>query len=281
MNDEKLISLVETRPAIYDKTNLYYNHKTHIRNMWKEIATELHATVPNCQKRWRYLRDYFVRQLHMTQNQCESPSSSSRCFSTKKRSPWAMFDKMYFLAPYSSTRKIRLKSEVQGDNNSPHDEHDGGYAFSISSTSSMQDLSELDYASLVQVHYASEEHDQMQNGDNSYEKKDEVNKRIDNEKTERRGKRRKSQIYDELLALLRQSNEHCDEHEHFFKSLLGTVRQIDEGHILSFRSEILQLVMKYSQTGQEINLIDQTDSNSDVVVIETGEKHWRQKLRYY
>lgn len=44
MNDDKLISLVQARNVIYDKTDRFYTSKTHVRNAWKEIAVEMNTT---------------------------------------------------------------------------------------------------------------------------------------------------------------------------------------------------------------------------------------------
>lgn len=41
MNDAKLIDLVEAQPCIYDKTDLFYSNKEHVRSIWQMIASEM------------------------------------------------------------------------------------------------------------------------------------------------------------------------------------------------------------------------------------------------
>ncbi|XP_031624722.1 uncharacterized protein LOC116341663 [Contarinia nasturtii] len=89
INEEKLISEVQNRSILYDKALKGYRKPAIRETAWQEVATALESTVDECKKRWRSLRDAFMKQYKMY-----SRGDSN----TKKR--WLFYEQMEFLAPY-------------------------------------------------------------------------------------------------------------------------------------------------------------------------------------
>ncbi|CAH3998432.1 transcription factor Adf-1-like [Pieris brassicae] len=61
MNEIDLIKEVEKRPILYDKSVSGFN-KTKLRDdAWKEVQEALNVSEAECKKRWRSLRDSFIK----------------------------------------------------------------------------------------------------------------------------------------------------------------------------------------------------------------------------
>ncbi|CAG9786383.1 unnamed protein product [Diatraea saccharalis] len=61
MNEVDLIKEVEKRPILYDKSVSGFN-KTKLRDdAWKEVQEALNVSESECKKRWRSLRDSFIK----------------------------------------------------------------------------------------------------------------------------------------------------------------------------------------------------------------------------
>ncbi|CAH0579002.1 unnamed protein product [Chrysodeixis includens] len=61
MNEIDLIKEVEKRPILYDKSVSGFN-KTKLRDdAWKEVQESLNVSESECKKRWRSLRDSFIK----------------------------------------------------------------------------------------------------------------------------------------------------------------------------------------------------------------------------
>ncbi|XP_013199642.1 transcription factor Adf-1 [Amyelois transitella] len=61
MNEIDLIREVEKRPILYDKFVVGFN-KTKLRDdAWKEVQDSLNVSESECKKRWRSLRDSFIK----------------------------------------------------------------------------------------------------------------------------------------------------------------------------------------------------------------------------
>ncbi|KAI8435609.1 hypothetical protein MSG28_009197 [Choristoneura fumiferana] len=95
MNELDLIKEVEKRPILYDKTVSGFN-KTKLRDdAWKEVQESLNVSEAECKKRWRSLRDSFIK-LQRTHG---------------GRTRWPYHQAMRFLLPHlepnhgSTTRK--------------------------------------------------------------------------------------------------------------------------------------------------------------------------------
>ncbi|XP_023941219.1 transcription factor Adf-1-like [Bicyclus anynana] len=89
MNEIDLIREVERRPILYDKTVSGFN-KTKLRdNAWKDVQETLNVSEAECKKRWRSLRDSFIK-LQRTHG---------------GRTRWPYLSAMKFLLPHVETTK--------------------------------------------------------------------------------------------------------------------------------------------------------------------------------
>ncbi|XP_055307070.1 uncharacterized protein LOC129571322 [Sitodiplosis mosellana] len=89
INEEKLISEVEKRSILYDKALKGYRKPAIRETAWQEVAVALESTVDECKKRWRSLRDAFMKQYKLY---------SRGDTNSKKR--WLFYEQMEFLGPY-------------------------------------------------------------------------------------------------------------------------------------------------------------------------------------
>ncbi|XP_055914624.1 uncharacterized protein LOC129947896 [Eupeodes corollae] len=328
MNDAKLIDLVEAQPSIYDKTDIFYSNKEHVRSIWQMIAGEMQLEVPVCQKRWRYLRDYFVRQLHITDdNNCNGVKNEdddgedgekqvvAAAFSGK-RSYWPFYDRLSFLKPFSSTRR-RIKrtssDEVTSQRQLSHDdiiystqsicsESSDRSRMSSNSTASIggqnqhpaeDAFSNIEYLKFYQAMQMAAQQN-FNSNNNGYGHQFPVAIAMEDEDEMRRSPAKKKRHQN-------QNGNHSsgfplveydiDEHDCFFKSILSSVRKISDEHIIAFRTEVLQVLMKFrnlsdtatdneaSDVNEEFNGEDDgEEDDDDVVVVNTEEAHWRKNL---
>lgn len=124
MDQEILIIAVQKRPCIYDKSDPKYHNREYLRKSWDEISFEVNETskfiflilvfkliylysiplVESCQKRWRYLRDYYIKQrrLYMKSD------------GTRKKI-WPFFDMLSFLNPFLQTYAEYTDNEIKDD----------------------------------------------------------------------------------------------------------------------------------------------------------------------
>ncbi|XP_073822234.1 uncharacterized protein [Musca autumnalis] len=89
MSDDKLLELVEANDIIYNKAHPYNHSYERKRRVWNKIAAEMGAPVDDLVKRYRVLRDRFVRYKRV-----EMLTGSEN----KYRSP--IVDRMEFLTPH-------------------------------------------------------------------------------------------------------------------------------------------------------------------------------------
>lgn len=254
-------------------------------------------TVPVCQKRWRYLRDYFVRQLHITENNNNLVTYDHHhhdhlekklppVTASGKRSYWPFYERLSFLRPFSSTRRRLKRSSTEelhqtlniyDDINSTQSfcsqGSDQTRASTCSPTISGNDvptavaviednISNLDYLKFYQAMQMAVEQNL-----NSSAKKFENTFPVENFRGQTK---RKVQPNDYAI----------DEHDCFFKSILSSVRRISDEHIIAFRTEVLQVLMKFRSLSEATDLEanDDGSSDDDVVIVNTEEAHWRKNL---
>ncbi|XP_050101524.1 uncharacterized protein LOC126581716 [Anopheles aquasalis] len=61
MNEERLIELVRNHPYLYDTSNMYYRDVHKKEETWEEIAGTMGIQVTLAKKKWRCLRDRYMR----------------------------------------------------------------------------------------------------------------------------------------------------------------------------------------------------------------------------
>ncbi|XP_053608008.1 uncharacterized protein LOC128673877 [Plodia interpunctella] len=100
MNEIDLIREVEKRPILYDKFVVGFN-KTKLRDdAWKEVQDSLNVSETECKKRWRSLRDSFIK-LQRTHG---------------GRTRWPYHQAMKFLLPH-----VEPKAEIGSSKNRRHE----------------------------------------------------------------------------------------------------------------------------------------------------------------
>ena len=62
---EAFIDLVHQYPALWDKQDMMYKDSSYKDAKWKEIAEMLHLTKEDVIKKWKSLRDTYVRHKNI------------------------------------------------------------------------------------------------------------------------------------------------------------------------------------------------------------------------
>ncbi|GFN98994.1 transcription factor adf-1 [Plakobranchus ocellatus] len=96
--EESLITAVEKRQALYDKTDDNYSNRVYVNKQWKEISEELGIPDEIVRKKWSTLRDYF-KKSHK-QLTIVKPVAVG-----EKRKKWYLYNNMLFLLPHLTDRK--------------------------------------------------------------------------------------------------------------------------------------------------------------------------------
>ncbi|XP_041978256.1 transcription factor Adf-1-like [Aricia agestis] len=105
MNEIDLIKEVEKRPILYDKAVSGFN-KTKLRDdAWKEVQEALNVSESECKKRWRSLRDSFIK-LQRTHG---------------GRTRWPYHHHMRFLLPHVEP-KVDVISKRETSDSEPEEE---------------------------------------------------------------------------------------------------------------------------------------------------------------
>ncbi|KAF9407480.1 hypothetical protein HW555_012509 [Spodoptera exigua] len=106
MNEIDLIKEVEKRPILYDKSVSGFN-KTKLRDdAWKEVQQSLHVSESECKKRWRSLRDSFIK-LQRTHG---------------GRTRWPYHQAMRFLLPHIETKDNGAISKKEAEDSDAEEE---------------------------------------------------------------------------------------------------------------------------------------------------------------
>ncbi|XP_077297830.1 uncharacterized protein LOC143919396 [Arctopsyche grandis] len=98
MNEELVIAEVQKRPPLYDKSLNSYKKATKREELWIEVATILDCDVNGLKKRWRSLRDGFIKNYRV-QKTCPSGSAGG------KKKSWPFYSQMEFLIPHVEFRE--------------------------------------------------------------------------------------------------------------------------------------------------------------------------------
>ncbi|XP_053696328.1 transcription factor Adf-1-like [Sabethes cyaneus] len=111
VQEEHLIQQVKLRPVLYDKSLKAYRKPGATDCAWLEIADALGVQVDNCKKRWKSLRDTFIK--YFRQEILATPGL--------KRKKWVYYEHMSFLRNHvelygiSETDSISDKETVTSD----------------------------------------------------------------------------------------------------------------------------------------------------------------------
>ncbi|KAG5674872.1 hypothetical protein PVAND_004817 [Polypedilum vanderplanki] len=103
----ELIQQVRIRPLLYDKNVKDYRKPGVSDVAWQAVADSLNTSVSNCKKRWKSLRDTFIKYYRIEMLQ--------KSDSNRKRKQWIFFKDLSFLMPHVELYRL--------DDTSKLDEH--------------------------------------------------------------------------------------------------------------------------------------------------------------
>ena len=86
---EALIDLVRQYPTLWDKQDMMYKDSSYKEAKWKEITEILHLNKEEVIRKWKSLRDTYVRHKN---NKSKSGDSLSQC-----KPKWKYYDIMSFI----------------------------------------------------------------------------------------------------------------------------------------------------------------------------------------
>ncbi|XP_050084708.1 uncharacterized protein LOC126570768 [Anopheles aquasalis] len=121
VNETVFVEEVKKRPILYD-TGMRQNKRIKLRTeAWHEVSLAVNLSVQECRKRWRSMRDAFLKQV--------------RTKSEEERKCWVHYRLLEFLLPYITQRQARhaISSEeyehdydfVELDSENENDLYDG------------------------------------------------------------------------------------------------------------------------------------------------------------
>jgi len=241
IEDENLIYAVQKFPIIYDRTNPNYQNKEQVRYVWSVIAENSNRSPDYCHKRWRYLRDYFVRQLRYHRSTTD-PSKLKR--------PWVLFNKLTFLIPF-------VAHVIDRNNFESYSEMTNGYT--VDNKVPMQDYSSKYQNENYYECDGSEIHDltiDLHTDTNGEEEENNYQNQPQQQHVFTSDKKRKYTNTNnitldpigndrKLFEPVKRLETTLDEHDHFLYSLAPEIRKIDAKHTLHFRNEVHNLIIKY------------------------------------
>lgn len=109
-DESNLIEHIRQRPVIYDRNHKDFRSASIRNKAWKDIARTTGWKIDFMQKRWRVIRDRFVRELRKT-NYSKTTVSTSPIFAN-----------MLFLAPHIKSKTYAVETEFEDYSNEEEDE---------------------------------------------------------------------------------------------------------------------------------------------------------------
>ena len=88
---ETLVELVRDKPHLYDPSDSDYKNNFAKDNSWREIAEKLNAPVDQAKKKWKNIRDTYVK----SRTKLSKTTSGSAATSQSK---WIYYDILDFLS---------------------------------------------------------------------------------------------------------------------------------------------------------------------------------------
>ncbi|XP_050427840.1 uncharacterized protein LOC126837904 [Adelges cooleyi] len=151
--EEQLISEIERRPVLYDRSVQACKKMSARDDAWREVADIMKQTEPEVKKRWRTLRDSFMR-FHRLQRTC-GPKG--------KKKTWMYYHEMAFLIPHIEPREYKMAGfdgneyDQETMDNGRQDSHAADMV-SIASDMCETELTTPPIGSVVQCHCFADSH---------------------------------------------------------------------------------------------------------------------------
>ncbi|CAJ1074288.1 uncharacterized protein LOC125905717 [Xyrichtys novacula] len=120
MDDEKLVYEVEKYKELYNPQNRYYKDMTKREIIWEAVGAALGASPDDCKRRWKQLRDAYVK------HKGKKTASGSAGGSQKE---WRLAYLFSFIDPYLQPRSTKSTLQPEGlreENIEAGDEEMGG-----------------------------------------------------------------------------------------------------------------------------------------------------------
>ncbi|XP_026741245.1 uncharacterized protein LOC113503463 [Trichoplusia ni] len=102
MDVTKFISMVYANKCLWDQSDATYLLRDHQNKAWRQISEEIGSPIPDLKRKWRGLRDTFVKELRKLKSSQSDPSTD-----VKPESKWAYFKNLLFL--YNTINRKDLK----------------------------------------------------------------------------------------------------------------------------------------------------------------------------
>lgn len=107
-DESRLTRLVKERPCLYDKQHEDFRSTNVRKRAWQEIARDSGFDSRTVQKRWRVMRDRFVRELRRAKN-----SSDVNCSN--------FFREMLFLTQHVKSKKYEAEANISDNSRDEYD----------------------------------------------------------------------------------------------------------------------------------------------------------------
>jgi len=120
---DRLLVLIEARPAIYNFNLKDHHNQDVVNQMWSEIGQELNITIAQCKSKWRSLRTAYTRYLREVKNALSG--------SAAKKKKWYLADAMSFLANYAGPQR-KIISNLSAFNTVKVSEELGNFEVGVS-----------------------------------------------------------------------------------------------------------------------------------------------------
>ncbi|KAF2880367.1 hypothetical protein ILUMI_25814 [Ignelater luminosus] len=116
MDEERLISLVQSNDILYNPYHKGYNNTVKKEHLWKTISNELRQPVTACKSKWYNLRDQYRRIVRHRHSYNEESTE-------KKRKIWKFEEEMSFLLPFLREKRTSIldldnTAQIEEDENS-------------------------------------------------------------------------------------------------------------------------------------------------------------------
>lgn len=119
--DERLIDAVRAYPCLYNSRSGDFKVSLMKENAWKAVAASLERSIEDVQKRWKTLREHFVRETKKK----KKPTGSA----AKTTPQWALYDHLLFLKDFVKHRNTVGNAPQQDcEGSDMEDEHSDAHS---------------------------------------------------------------------------------------------------------------------------------------------------------
>ncbi|KAK3763711.1 hypothetical protein RRG08_022745 [Elysia crispata] len=236
METETLIQAVEKRKWLYDKADENYSNRNFITSEWKKVATEVGCSENDARKRWKQLRDYFLKILR-------EPQKSGSAGGVKRK--WYLYDRMLFVKAYTGCRQSTTNMEPL----SPDDDTAAGADVAPQNSPSSFSLEASGSRAPTPLNGSTAEIDPdiLTHQESSPKNNENINKRPKRSFPQERASQGafETEMIDAAKRLANNKKQEISEEEHFFLNLVPKLQQMSPLDRMECQGEIHMVVLKY------------------------------------